>query len=276
MKYFVIFPTLRNIALLITTISLTSCSMMHSINPKGHATSLVQQAMWQERIIPTSTFMLWSANKPIQAGEPLTIYLEGDGRISTSYGMATEDPSSPEPLALKLAVQNTQGNVAYIARPCHYMIAEDKLCQEKFWTTHRYSPEVITATAEAIQKLQQETQTRSTHLIGHSGGGGIAVLVAPKLKGITQITTLSGNLSLELMDKHHKTEPLVGSLDPFTTARINALIPQKHYSGSKDTVVPPSIAAAYVKEANSEKVKQIVVKGVDHWGWEDTNAWSKS
>ena len=106
-------------------------------------------------------------------------------------------------------------------------------------------------------------------LIGYSGGGGIAVLIADRNKKVRSILTIAGLLDHKLFTEHHKVLPMIGSLNPIDVAYRLRNIPQLHMSGGKDVIVRPSIADHYVVTANSRCVKHQIRPDISHdKGWE--------
>ena len=106
-------------------------------------------------------------------------------------------------------------------------------------------------------------------LIGYSGGGGIAVLVAARNPMVKDIITIAGNLDHRAFTDYHKVTPMAGSLNPINYAKSIKHIPQWHISGGKDHIVPPFIAEKYVAESASLCVKQKTFPNIDHRsGWD--------
>lgn len=237
--------------------------------PKGE--SIVSEAKsvgFKSIIIPTKAFKLFALSKAFQQGKPLVIYLEGDGHSMASKYRLSKDPTPHHPLALKLAVLDPRPNVIYLARPCQYIRQEDSQCHPKYWSSHRFSLEVIESTKEAINFLRQHFNTQAVHLIGFSGGGGLAVLVAAQEPAVKSVITLAGDLNLSLMQSIHQTSTLWGSRDPFDVAQTIRTIPQMHFSGEYDKTVPPKVAQSFVLKANSPCVNQkILPRFTHHQGW---------
>ena len=89
------------------------------------------------------------------------------------------DPTPVNPLALQLALRDPSGAAVYLARPCQFVAAPDKReCARAYWTEQRFSPAVIAASLEAISQLKQRYGAQRLVLVGYSGGGAVASLVA--------------------------------------------------------------------------------------------------
>ncbi|MGD9592730.1 MAG: hypothetical protein AB7V32_09440 [Candidatus Berkiella sp.] len=225
---------------------------------------------------PTQTFLISTFENTPQAVPTLHIYIEGDGHSWKTRYQLSDNPTPHQPLALKLAMQDRHDGVIYIARPCQYTPLQlDKHCNPKYWSSHRYATEVIDSINETLDQIKASKKNTNFMLIGFSGGASVAALVAAQRKDVVGLISVAGDLNHELLNKHHKTSPLTGSLNPSQFAHKLKDLPQHHYSGDKDTIVPPWLAQHYAKELNNPRcVKVSTLKGVSHHkGWEQQ--WSK-
>ncbi|MCK4507345.1 MAG: hypothetical protein KAU27_02315, partial [Desulfuromonadales bacterium] len=125
----------------------------------------------------------------------LTVYLEGDGYAWRSRSRPSTDPTPIDPVGLRLALRHPDEQVVYLARPCQFISQEEaQSCETRYWTDHRFSPEVIDSSSRAISELMNMTASKSLRLIGYSGGGAVAALVAAKRDDVVQLITVAGNL----------------------------------------------------------------------------------
>ena len=205
----------------------------------------------------------------------LTIYVEGDGRAFITPSLISKNPTPKNPMGLKLAVLDTSKNVAYLARPCQYTpLNLDPACHAEYWADLRFSETVIDSMNEAIQTLKDTAKVKNLHLVGFSGGAAIVTLVAARRNDVASIRTVAGDLDHEAMTKFHDTTPLEGSLNPKQVTKKIAHIPQQHFIGDKDPIVPLSISESFVKSVNEDGcqgncAKRIVLKNATHHaGWE--------
>ena len=164
--------------------------------------------------------------------------------------------------------------MVYIARPCQYDAhsINDKCKDSAYWTNKRFSEEVVASINEAIDSYTKRSEAKEINLIGYSGGGAIAVLVAARRDDVASIRTVAGNLDHVASSKHHKASSLEGSLNAKDVAKKTAYIPQRHFAGSKDEVIPTFIAEEFREEAgNSNCVFVAEIKGFSHAdGWEES------
>lgn len=192
-------------------------------------------------------------------GEVLTVYIEGDGAAWPSPYHPPRDPTPLAPTALSLANADRTA-VAYLGRPCQYLDAQElRACPADYWTSRRFAPEVIASYMKALDILKERAGALRLRLVGYSGGGVIAVLLAGRRSDVEHLVTVAAPVALEEWVTWHKVTPLAGSLDPM--AEKKSLPPAIHFSGADDTVVPPVIAERFVAARGG---KRRLVSGFDH------------
>lgn len=251
---------------LVVWLSLTGCTTTGRL---ADADSIAASAGLARVRIPAEPFVLTAYLRIKDPAAPVTVYIEGDGLAWLSRSEPSPDPTPRSPLALRLAAADPAANVAYLARPCQYTpMAENPACAPAYWTGRRFAPEVIAATGRALDVIAARTTRREVHLIGYSGGGAVAVLAAADRRDVASIRTVAGNLDHAAVNRLHRVSPLAGSLNPIDAVPRVARIPQIHFSGDKDTVVPPFIAAGFRAAAASPCVQTRTVAGASHAdGW---------
>ena len=221
--------------------------------------SVPPQYTYQE--IKTSDFDIAVWKKITSPHSPYKIYIEGDGYAFNSRGLPTQDPTPKGTLVRELAFSDNSPNVIYLARPCQYI--KNPLCRQKYWTTARFAPEVVNAEYEVIKRL---AGNHPLILIGFSGGAQIAGLIAatkPDLQ-ITQIITIAGNLDHQGWTTYHHLPALSESMNLADYQPQFTSIPQTHYVGSKDKVIPPHL----VKDFINNQAPVITIEGATHnSGW---------
>lgn len=196
----------------------------------------------------------------------LTVYLEGDGLAWQTGTQPSDNPTPRNPVALALALQHQHGAVAYLARPCQNVSTSDwGMCNPADWTHARYAPEVVAAMNEAVSSLKARAQVQHLVLVGYSGGGAIATLLAAERSDVVRLVTVAANLDTDAWTAGHGLLPLSGSLNP--AERWSALqhLTQLHLVGAQDTVVPRSVAQAFVQRFPAAKQPMVrLVDGADH------------
>jgi pimeloyl-ACP methyl ester carboxylesterase len=191
----------------------------------------------------------------------LHVYLEGDGRAWLTRTTVSRDPTPTKPLMLELMAMDPNPSV-YIGRPCYFGLADSDGCAPRFWTSHRYSAEVIASLQGVIAKLLAEGGYSEVALFGHSGGGTLATLLATRVTQTRALVTIAPNLDVASWTTLHGYTPLDGSIDPARSREFPRDIFQVHWIGSRDREIPADLLTAlrpYLGE-NSVRVRD----GFDH------------
>jgi hypothetical protein len=184
--------------------------------------------------------------------ETLWIFIEGDGSPWTDGGTkVADDPTARTPLALRLAVQ-TPGSVIYLGRPCYLRARGDTRCESSIWTSHRYSDAVVSSMNAALQTLLPSDVQRIV-LVGYSGGGTLAILMAQRLPRVTAVITIAGNLDTDEWSKQHRYWPLLGR-NPADETELPDSITQIHLLGGKDDNITESMAANYLARLSPQQI----------------------
>ena len=241
----------------------------HVLTPALPAHEIAERGGFTKTIIQASPFNLTAFYRIRQPGHPLVVYIEGDGRAWKTRTRLSDDPTPRQSLVLSLSASDPSANVAYLARPCQYSGREDKACHSAYWSNKRFSETVIKSMNKAVSFLTNKANAPSVELIGYSGGGGVAVLLAARRSDVSGIRTLAGNLNHILLSQHHRIGVLDGSLNPADYAQQINNIPQHHYVGKKDRTIPPLIAKSYIDRSTNDRCIQVdILENVSHRsGW---------
>lgn len=189
--------------------------------------------------------------KPIR----FTVYIEGDGAAWRARQLPPRDPSPQNPMAAYLALADPSLLVAYLARPCMYLKEEQlKQCSETLWTDARFGKEALALSNQALDSLIAQVKNKYLadssrplliNLVGYSGGGVIATLLAAQRSDVACLNTIASPLDIEVWAKLQKLGPLSQSFNPaYPDARLSR-IPQMHWFGAKDRVVPAQAVGRY-------------------------------
>ena len=253
---------------IILTIALLSSGCVSKLSPKVRqqtADTVAQAGNLVQQKIATDDFLLTTYQRfdATSDNKQMVVYIEGDGMAWISRDQLSSNPTPVQPIALKLASIDTNVNVLYIARPCQYLWPQKmNRCSSRYWSDKRGSEEVISSINQAISIVKQKQNISSIRLIGYSGGGGIAALIADRRADVNEFVSVSGNLNYKLFTQTHDLSPMNRSIDPITVANQIGLIPQIHYVGADDKIIPRQIALSF-----SDKVK--VINDVSHDNWSD-------
>lgn len=210
------------------------------------APRLTHEAGWSFETLTGGSFAMAAAVAPLKPSPTLVVYLEGDGLAYVDPSRPARDPTPRDPTALRLALAHPDrsANVAWLGRPCQYVMSPQ--CQTAYWTQKRYAPEIVDSVSSAIDQLKAESHAENLTLIGYSGGGAIAALLAARRGDVARLVTVAADLDLADWTTRQKLTPLTGSLDPAGFAPALAGVPQVHFSGGKDRVVGTDVARAYL------------------------------
>lgn len=200
-------------------------------------------------------------NAASRPGSLLHVYLEGDGSPWIREKWISSDPTPRHPVMLELMGLDREPSI-YLGRPCYYGLAAQASCQPALWTHGRYSPEVIDSMAVALREFLAAHQHEGLVLLGHSGGGAIAMLLAEQFPQTRAVVTLSGNLDVDAWAKHHGYTPLHTSLNPARRPPLNPGIVQLHFAGGRDTTVPPSLISGVLARRPSAEL--YLIESYDH------------
>jgi len=260
------------IILILITLPTFGCSTIPVFMDRSSiADDIAGQAGLNKEYIKAGAFTLMTYQRFNKVSDKIHIYIEGDGRAWESKHELSQDPTPSNPVALRLAAVDPADNIAYMARPGQYPLSGIPECDSKYWSDRRFASEVVESINKAIDIVKEKSGAKYVELVGYSGGGAIAVLVAAKRRDVMALRTVAGNLDTGAWCAYHHVSPLDGSLNPIDVAREVAHIPQRHFVGSTDKVVPFVIAESFVKmegDKNDERIS--MVDGVSH-----NNGWDK-
>lgn len=231
---------------LLLVLLLGACASRQAEGP-----TLTQNAGWRWEIMPAGDFDLAVASSPpgAKGGDTLAVYLEGDGFAYVNRHQPSLDPTPTDPVALRLALAHPgRARVAWIGRPCQYTLpAHGRNCATALWTSRRYAPEVVDGMGQAIDSLKARSGATHLILVGYSGGGALAILLAARRSDVVQVVTVVADLDLAYWTGRDGLSPLAGSLDPADVASSLGALPQIHFTGGKDEAVGTDVVASFIK-----------------------------
>lgn len=185
-----------------------------------------------------------------QGDTVLTVIIEGDGEAHDRHGRPTDDPTPSDPAAWKIARAWPAGlPVAWLGRPCQFV--QDPACRPADWTSERFSQANLDLASAAIDDLKARTGAARVRLVGWSGGGTVAALLAGRRPDVASLVTIAAPLDLAAWTAWHGISPLQG-LDPARAPPPE--VPALHLIGSADPVVPPKLAQPIAQRFGGEVV----------------------
>ncbi len=264
---------MRNLFFLLTIPFLFSSCMGRISTPeerKDNALSLIENKIFTQVDIKTSTFSLFSLqNNQIDCKDKnLKVYIEGDGLSWITRNIISENPTPINASAIKLMNQDNDKCKVYLARPCQFITSNQ--CDKKYWTSHRFSSEVLKSYEEALYYLKNKYENKSFTLIGYSGGGAIAALLASKTNDIKMLITVAGNLDTDKWTSLHKITKLDGSLNPSFYVDKLENIEQYHLIGKDDEIIPKEVFLSYLsKFSKKDKINYRFFNTDHNCCWEE-------
>jgi len=253
----------KKLLIVIFFISLVGCAtpsqkFNQQVIELGFNSQLVRSAKFQHQIYLANTFM--------ESGV-LHVYIDGDGTPWERNRWVADDPTARNPLILRLMKQDNLSSIL-LGRPCYYGQSHKDECDSKYWTSHRYSKDVIDSMSQVLNTWLKRYDFKEIVIIGYSGGGAIAILMADKIKEISKVVTVAANLDVTRWSKFHGFSALKHSLNPADEAGLNERVRQFHFAGKDDEVVPSFLIKEYADRQRNAKYYEF--PGKDHaCCWED-------
>ncbi|MEO5350907.1 MAG: hypothetical protein H7836_14880 [Magnetococcus sp. YQC-3] len=252
------------LALLLLPLSLLSClSLLHSPTERMLATAR-SHALRPTYLTQNGFSLLALTRQPAVANRLLVVYLEGDGLAWLDRHHLSADPTPRDSLVLGWMLQEPAPAAVYLGRPCQFLDDAVAECPFRYWSSHRYAPEVVTAMSGAIDTLKRTVQAERVGLVGYSGGGTIGALLAAQRSDVAWLVTVAANLDLAAWTSHHQVSPLPHSGNPADFADRLSVVPQFHFVGELDKQVPPAIVRAYAERLPASTVTVRQIPGFDH------------
>jgi dienelactone hydrolase len=234
------------------TLSLLIVAMLAACASPAQRSDREAQAAGLSRTIVQGTSFRHLIYARAAAGKTsrLTVFIEGDGIPWLGGRIPASDPTTHNPLALRLLIESHDAAI-YVTRPCYNQIV-DRACDAQQWTFARYSDEAVASMTKAIDDYARAARVTELRIVGYSGGGVLAVLVAERLTYVSSVVTLAANLDVGAWTAHHGYLPLSQSLDPARSARTHGW-KEIHLQGGRDTAVPSATTRAYFERYPAAK-----------------------
>lgn len=248
-------PLLKRIFTFLLFLSLASCQLM----PKEPRDIWAPELSFSK--INVGDFDLLIATNRYAKSSVLNVYIEGDGTPWINRYFIAKDPGPYGRLALDLMRQDPHA-AFYLGRPCYYtwQLPPQSKCSPIMWTDERYSAQVVDLMSSALQEYLNKNEFSKVNLIGHSGGGTLAYLIAQKFEWVSGVIIIAGNLDIDAWTKHHHYTKLRGSINPAKLTNKKNL-PVIYLAGEKDKVVPVELNKKFLDAIGA---RVIVRPGYDH------------
>lgn len=246
-------PKIRHAAAITIAMMLVACATLTGQDATNAALKQATQAGFDARLIEGKGYSHDVFIRGPADAEMVWVFVEGDGSPWTDSGTQIADnPTARNPLALRLAMQ-TPDTVLYLGRPCYLRAGEDARCEPSLWTAARYSNAVVQSMNGALLALLPIDAAQRVVLVGYSGGGTLAMLMAQSLPRVTAVITIAGNLDTAAWTQQHGYEPLTGR-NPADEPALPHSITQLHLIGGKDDNVTEAMQSRYLTPVPSENI----------------------
>ena len=154
--------------------------------------------------MPAGQFRLLTMVRKTRSADILMVYIEGDGAAWPTPWRPPRDPTPRMPVALTLAAADPAPAVAYVGRPCQYLEADAlAACDSAYWTGRRYALETVVAIDATVTQLKTSTGAVRIVLVGYSGGGVIAALLAARRWDVDRLITVAAPLAVKAWAAWH-------------------------------------------------------------------------
>lgn len=229
------------------------------------ANEIAQRAGLTREIIPTTPFPIVTWSRTVPPVNALRVYIEGDGFAWKSRTRPSDNPTPRDPLGLALAGADPSANVLYLARPCQFIGPPLPTgCSVNLWTDDRFSPAVIDAMNRALSQFVQRYPGVKIELVGYSGGGNIAALLAERRTDVRTLRTVAGNLDVGYVNAWHHVSAMPAAMSAIDHAQTLKTLPQIHFSGDADKTVPPDVARRFQQRVGGSCTRVESVHGMAH------------
>ena len=193
----------------------------------------------------------FNSERPIQ----INVYIEGDGASWKGRQIPPKDPTPETAMGAKLASADNYELVGYLGRPCMYLTPlELQSCPQTLWTSGRFGEKALDIVNQALDDLLEFTKKSAglkptsriqINLIGYSGGGVLATLLAARRSDISCFVTIASPLDIEVWTGYQHIAPLSDSFNPAYPDAHLSTIPQTHFFGANDKIVPAESLGRY-------------------------------
>lgn len=240
---------------------LAGCALVQSPSERVHA--MAEAAQFDRVVIVGSQLRTYLKSPTGLAPELLTVFIESDGAPWPWPDMPPADPTPVKPLVMGMAVADPSAHVAYVARPCQFLSPNALTeCDPALWTEGRFRSDAVRAVEIAVDALKARSGAKKINLVGFSGGGAMAALVASRREDVGCLVTVAAPLDTSAWTDAIGVSRLSTSLNPADAVTRLKELPQTHFRGQDDTVVPPRSAGRFFSAIRESA--WISVPGFDH------------
>ena len=237
------------------------CAVTGCASPSGRYDATARTAGDSEHVVKGQRFHHKIYRNAVSAQNGmLHVFIEGDVSVRQALDSSPPDPTPRKALMLRM-MQDDSSAAILLGRPCYHGLYVMDACEIRHLGPERYSEEIVASMLTALEGEMRTAGAGQVVLIGYSGGGALAMLLAARLRAAVALVTLAGNLDNAALITYHHSPALTGSLDPADMASLPRAMRQLHFFGGRDEEVPVELAR---KTLTRQDVAPIIIPGFDH------------
>lgn len=232
-----------------------ACAMLQS--PSEHARTLAEAAGFMPVEVPDARLRAFAKRTAPGAGNAprVTVYVESDGAPWRFPDEPPSDPTPVKPLVLRMAIADPSPAAAYLGRPCQYLHEADlRKCDPELWMRGRFSNEAVAAMSLAVDQIKRIYGAAEVNLVGYSGGGAMAALIAARRSDVSCLVTVAAPLDTRAWTDTLRVSRLDLSLNPADAADKLRNVRQTHFRGVGDKVVPLATSRRFLERVTGATV----------------------
>jgi pimeloyl-ACP methyl ester carboxylesterase len=109
----------------------------------------------------------------------------------------------------------------------------------------RFSDDAVTAMNSAVGRAKQHSGASTVNLVGYSGGGAMAALIAERRNDVNCLVTVAAPLDTNAWTDARRVSRLDASLNPADAAASLRTVRQTHFTGGRDQMVPAATSKRF-------------------------------
>ena len=231
-----------------------ACAVLQS--PSEQVRTQAEAAGFIPVDVPDARLRAYAKHAAPGAGNArVTVYVESDGAPWRFSDEPPSDPTPLKPLVLRMAIADPSPAAAYLGRPCQYLREADRLkCDPQLWMRGRFSNEAVAAMNLAVDQIKRIYGASEVNLVGYSGGGAMAALIAARRSDVSCLVTIAAPLDTSAWTDALRVSRLDLSLNPADAADRLRNVRQTHFRGARDKLVPSATTRRFLERVTGATV----------------------
>ena len=117
---------------------------------------------------------------------------------------------------------------------------------------------------DALSQFVKQYPGVKLELIGYSGGGNIAAILAERRTDVRSLRTVAGNLDVAYVNAIHHVSAMPDAVSAIDRASALRTMPQLHFSGDADKTVTPEVAQRFQRAVGGTCSQVDIVSNMTH------------